>query len=373
MNNKSLLSVGAASLVVLFAAGLICCESSGSENGTSTGTGGNSSGGAMGQQGGVGVMAGQGGAAGSGLVSDMSGGTGGLEAPAPGGRGGAEMGGTGGTDPVGGAGGTQPSASRTRDGLVALYTFEGSGATARDVSGVEPALDLNLYGSGLSRIPGGIKFSGTDNPIAVSSGPARKIIEGVKQENQITVEIWMKSTQSCQKGPARLFSLAKRNHRRNLSLLNGPAACGDHGSGDIFQVRLKNAGEDNGCDPTVFQGKLDLPSVDQGGCNKAPGNDLSVTVDALQHIVFTQDSQGVQRFYNNGKSTTSDQDQEKSFDHWYADTPLGLGNEPNDGNDANSRDAGRKWLGELYMVAVFKRALSAAEVQSHFDAGHAAQ
>ncbi|MEM9193425.1 MAG: LamG-like jellyroll fold domain-containing protein [Myxococcota bacterium] len=238
-------------------------------------------------------------------------------------------------------------------GLLALYTFDESlGSTVHDVSGVAPALDLQMYGSGVTRIASGVAFGLTDNPIVVSDGPATKILDAVKATDEISVELWLQATQLSQDGPARLFGLALRNHHRNLSILHGPAECGSHAAGSHYQIRVLNVGEDNGCDPIVM-----------------PATNANVTLD-VTHLVFTQRSDGQQRLYLDGAVNVEDMDRDPNFDHWYDDVVLAFGNEPNGTANATRRDGGRRWQGRLFLAAVYDRALTEADVIARFTAGY---
>ena len=252
---------------------------------------------------------------------------------------------------IGGGGGSAP----VDDGLLALYTFRGDSNVIEDVSGVDPPLDLNMYGT-IDRLSGGgVVFAGATDPIAVSPVPATNVIDAVKLSRDISVEVWLRATTVSQAGPARIVSMAKLNHHRNVSVLHGPAACGDHDPGAFFQVRVKNADEDNGCDPSVAVAAA--PNV----------------TDVLQHFVFTQAIDGSQITWTDGVISAQDQDVEMNFDTFYDDTPLGLGNEPNNGMDATVRDPGRKWLGELYLVAIYDKALTEQRIVALHALGYEAR
>jgi hypothetical protein len=336
------------------------CSAEGSTRGGSpegdSSSGGSSTGGVVG---GMGVPTG-------GSSDTASGGTGSGTGSAPGGgastSGGAgsdgaagEPNGSGGAVPnvsTGGAGGGTPSVVAPPSGLVALYTFGGSGSTVLDTSGFGAELNLQVYG-GVERVTGGLRFTGNDAPIVVSTEPATKIVSAVKASKEISVELWFKASQIMQSGPARIFSLARENHHRNLSILHGPKDCGSYESGAFFQIRVKNAHEDNGCEPIVKP--AEQPQIN----------------GQVQYAVYTQDASGLQRLWIDGALSVEDQDVEKNFDTFYDDTLLGLGNEPNAGNDATTRDDGRFWVGELYLVGVYSRALTSEEIASLFAAGPA--
>jgi hypothetical protein len=102
-----------------------------------------------------------------------------------------------------GDGGTTPSPAV---GPVVLYTFaEGSGTTVKDVSGVEPALDLVIddptavawNDAGLTLFGGGTRVSSVAN--------ATKL-EGPCLANGFTAEAWVRPDSASYQGPARILT-----------------------------------------------------------------------------------------------------------------------------------------------------------------------
>ena len=81
---------------------------------------------------------------------------------------------------------------RVENGLQVLYTFqEGAGNIVRDVSGIEPRLDLKIVSSsqplwqaGLLKVEAGTLLR--------SEAPAQKIINACKTTKEITLELWIK-------------------------------------------------------------------------------------------------------------------------------------------------------------------------------------
>ena len=77
------------------------------------------------------------------------------------------------------------------------------------------------------------------------------------------------------------------------------------------------------------------------------------------HLVYTRDASGARRFYINGVQAASGTVVAGDFSSW-GNYALALANEP-------AED--RPWLGELHLMALYDRALDAAEVGLNFGAG----
>ena len=80
---------------------------------------------------------------------------------------------------------------------------------------------------------------------------------------------------------------------------------------------------------------------------------------SLSHVVYTRDITGNARIYIDGIEQANGT-VEGDFSSWYQNHLFGL---------ANEVTGDRPWLGELYLVAVYTRALSSGEVMQNFDAG----
>jgi hypothetical protein len=83
-----------------------------------------------------------------------------------------------------------------------------------------------------------------------------------------------------------------------------------------------------------------------------------VVTTGLQHVVFTRDSAGNAKTYVNGTQVATGT-LGGNLSAW-ASYKLGLGNEIG---------GGRPWLGTVHLVAVYSRALTAAEVHQNLLAG----
>ena len=227
--------------------------------------------------------------------------------------------------PGGGSGGCETK------GLQVLYTFERpKDGIIRDRSGVGEPLDLRIDK------PQGVNWRG--GGLTVSSGvritspqPARKLIAAVKQSGELTIEAWVKPKDLRQDGPARIVSLSADPGQRNVTL--GQEA-------GQYDIRLRTTATSTNGIPSMSTGK-------------------DVVRMELTHVVYTRDPGGMARIYLNGNEQAS-QKIAGDFSGWSDEYGLSL---------ANEMTGDRPWLGELHLVAIFSRALSAEDVSRNFAAG----
>lgn len=224
------------------------------------------------------------------------------------------------------------AADRVDRGLVVFYDFaEGNGRTIHDRSGVGAALDLEIDKPGAARWTKDGTLVIESSATIKSAQPAVKIIEAVKQSNSVSVEAWLKPANNSQSGPARIVSLSSDPSHRNVTLGQDK---------NVYDVRLRATGSDiNG-----------MPST------SSPAKSLKA---ALQHVVFIREANGAAKIFIDGKKVT-DQKVSGDFSNWDSAHKLIL---------ANEATGDRPWLGELHLVAVYGRALSAKEVLQNFSAG----
>lgn len=242
-------------------------------------------------------------------------------------------------------------------GLVAAYSFaEAQGDVIHDTSGSGAPLSLLIHRAAfVERVPHGLRFSppaaprGTNwnadktTPIVRSPGPATKIIEAIKRSGAFSVEMWLKPSVLSQDGPSRLVALARENYVGcNVQVAHGPPKCGSSAADSYFHVRLlRPAGEGNGCE--------------------AIGGTPRLKPEA-QHFVLTQDTSGEVSVFLDGSQVATER-RPAGLTHWSNDAALGLGNlpyAPGAPDDAHSN--GRAWSGELYYVAWYSSAMSAAQI-----------
>ena len=220
---------------------------------------------------------------------------------------------------------------RTRSGLLALYDFgSSSGSVVQDRSGVGKPLDLRIADSkSVRRIKGSLEIRGAT--LIRSDKPASKIIDAVRRSGEITIEAWIHPAKTGQTGPARIITLSKNAGERNFTLGQDE---------DRFEMRLR----------TTRTSKNGVPAL------SSPRN--SVTTKLI-HVVYTRDRTGRARISINGKRSAQRKVAGKTA-NWNGSYRLALANELS--ND-------RPWLGTYYLVAIYSRALSPAEIERNFQAG----
>lgn len=304
-----------------------------------------------------------GGAEGGAVAGSGAGGHGGSAAAGSGGEGqagaggnGAQAGGGGSAQNMGGAGGAPANANAVRRGLVVQYDFrETSGNVVRDTSGVGQPHDLEMFVTNLiERVPHGVRFKkppdapenadvNRTTPIIRSAGASDKINSAVRMANAFSVEIWFKPSVLAQAGPGRMVSIDYTNYElTNLNIMHGPPKCGESGSGQFIQIRM--GGEGNAC-----------PALPVPNQPNVTGN--------LQHLVLTQNDKNWV-LYSDGEVNGMGS-QNKTPANWNTKAGLALGNLPYLPEPGAAHGNFRFWQGELYYVAFYDTALTAAEVKTN--------
>jgi len=220
---------------------------------------------------------------------------------------------------------------RITDGLLALYA---PGTLTDDViqdrSGVEQPVHLQVAEGSVVQVADGALAIRQSSLIA-SPEPATPIVQACRESNEITIEAWVRPASLQQQGPARILTLSRDPGQRDFTLGQ---------QDDRYIVRLRTTGTDaNG-----------IPSLD------APRG--SLTTD-LTHVVYTRAADGTAHIYINGEEAVTGR-VAGDLSNWNDSFRLALANEL-------TRD--RPWLGDIHLVAIYSRALSAAEVRTNFDAG----
>ena len=219
---------------------------------------------------------------------------------------------------------------RVMDGLQALYKFQEDGDTVRDTSGRDSAFDLQITTpEAVTRRDGVLVLNG---PAEIRSAqPPVALLSAIQTAGAITLEAWVKPASDSQKGPARLLTLSQDSLQRNLTLGQ---------DGNRFDVRLR----------TTKTSENGLPSLNTPSSTAGP---------KLTHVIYTRAADGRATIYLNGVAT-SERQVEGTLRNWNLGFRLALGDE---------LSGGRPWLGELHLVAIYSRPLSATEVQQNFAAG----
>lgn len=224
----------------------------------------------------------------------------------------------------------EPNARVTK-GLETLYTFELSeeGLIA-DRSGVGEPLNLRIdKPQGVLQRNG--RFLVNSAVTIASDGPAKKLIDAIKQTNALSIEAWVKPLDDQQAGPARIVSLSMDPSNRNFTLGQDKKR---------FDVRLRTTSTDNNGQPSTA----------------GPDNVLG---GKATHVCYTWSADGQATLYINQEPVAS-QVIKGTLENWGTDFRLAV---------ANEVTGDRPWLGELQLVAIYHRALTSDEVKQNFVAG----
>ena len=225
--------------------------------------------------------------------------------------------------------------SRVTTGLLALYDFnEGSGNIVHDsVNTTElPALDLTIATpANTTWITDGLDVVSATN--ISSSVNATKIIDACQLTNEFTIEMWVQPENATQPisgfGPSRMICLTNNTTENNVVIGHGNQLGGasQRISTRIFGTNTMESG--------------------------------LVMLNTPMHIVYTKNSAGVGIIYVNGVLTTTATNVITLSSTWVDNQILRL---------ANSTDMTRAWLGTYYMVAIYDRDLSLAEINQNYNA-----
>jgi hypothetical protein len=221
--------------------------------------------------------------------------------------------------------------NRVSSSLLALYTFkEKTGNKVFDKSGSGAPLDLTIgHAQNTTWLNGGgIRInSGT---IIRSDVPAIKFNSAISQSHAITVEAWVKPANTTQSGPSRIVTHSDNTGVRNFTLGQ---------DGDDYIARLRTSSTDGNGLPTV-------------------STTASLSTN-LQHVVYTREASGAERIFVNGVQKYSGT-RAGTITNWNLNSHFAI---------ANEMTLDRSWLGEIYLVAVYGKALNTNEITQNFQSG----
>jgi len=216
---------------------------------------------------------------------------------------------------------------------IALWEFKtGSGSTAFDTSGVEPAINLNLTGE-VSWF-GGWGITINDGKAQGSTSASKKLHDLVKATGEYSIEAWVVPSNVTQE-MARIVSYSAGNTARNFTLQQTLY--------DYDFLHRSTETSANG-DP-----QLSTPAADE------------VLQATLQHVVATYSpTEGRKIFVNGVEVTQPDPVPTGSLTDWQDTFAFVIGNEA-------SGDG--LWQGTFRLVAVHNRALAEEQILQNFDVG----
>ncbi|MEM7167828.1 MAG: LamG-like jellyroll fold domain-containing protein [Planctomycetota bacterium] len=228
---------------------------------------------------------------------------------------------------------------RVDDCLLVLYDFtEGGGNTVNDSNGTMTPINLTIDNlANVTWLPNRGLVVNTPT-IITSLVPATRVIDACVASNELTIEAWVRPNNTTQGGPARIVSLGE-----NGWPIGGNAIIGQEGNDYRTRARTTD---------TAQYGKPELSSS-------------SADTTQLQHVVFTRDAAGQEHLYVDNVVVDSSITKLGDFLGSWEQYALTLANEPG----LTPNGDGRPWLGEFQLVALYKKALSMAEVDQNFNAG----
>ena len=224
--------------------------------------------------------------------------------------------------------------SRFDSNAIAKWEFKtGSGATAFDTSGVEPAINLTLSGD-VTWVGGwGINVK-TGGKAQGSTASSKKLHDLISATGEYSLEAWVAAANVAQED-AYIMSYSGGTATRNFTVAQ-----------QQYQIEAFNRSSttDSNGQPSVITDPDD--------------EDLQAT---LQHIVVTFDPVGGRRIFVNGVFTgDADADVPDSISDWDDTFAFVLGNEVSNN---------RQFQGVYRLVVVHNRALTPGQIMQNFEAG----
>ena len=236
------------------------------------------------------------------------------------------------------------SFSQRVEGPIVFYTFETveGDNIIKDVSGVDPVIDLEMT-SDVTKIadrngiviqdPGGFKDQGLFSTVAPAG-----LTTAIQASNALTVEFWGLPVDFLH-DDARVVTYSYDGGNRNFSLML---------EFNEIETRLRTTTSgNNGYNPNWIAG--------------SPQD--SETPTAPFHIIWTYDA-GVEYVYFNGEEMGEFNSRGDDISNWDNTYDLIIGVEGN-----NTGQDRRQFEGDVYMVAIYDKALSAEEALANFNAG----
>jgi mono/diheme cytochrome c family protein len=223
--------------------------------------------------------------------------------------------------------------NRYEASVIANYEFKtGSGTTAFDTSGVEPAMDLTLSGSVEWFGGWGLRFSG--GKAQGSTAASAKLRRMITATGEYSIEAWVAPGNVVQEG-ARIVSYSAGTMARNFNL--GQTMY----NYDFFNRSSTSDGNGNP--------QLSTPDA------------AEVLQATLQHVVATYSPVDGRKIYVNG-ALAADQDPAPpgNLSDWDDTFAFVLGNEVS---------GDRTFIGALRLVAIHNRALTPEQIVQNFEAG----
>jgi hypothetical protein len=225
-------------------------------------------------------------------------------------------------------------ANRFDADTIAKYEFQtGSGYTAYDTSGIDPAADLTISGNVLWAGGWGINVGAGGKAQASTSGSS-KLYNMIQATGEFSIEAWV-APALVAADKSYMVTYSGGDTTRNFTL-------GQTNQSYDFMLRSSNSD---------LNGMMQL---------QTPAAAMLLQA-SLQHVVLTYDPvNGRQVFVNGVNANVPDPQKGGTISNWDNTFALVLGNEVS---------GDRSWQGLIKFVAIHSRALSAAQIMQNFNAG----
>jgi len=235
------------------------------------------------------------------------------------------------------------SGGRFENNMIALYEFKpddtkpGGGNTAYDTSGVDPSMNMTLYGSYAWVGGWGVRFSGTGTSAGRGQAPvanSSKLYDKISATGEYSIEAWVAPANVTQEETA-IISYSGGMNQRNFTL-----------GQTLYDYEFYHR------ESTTNEAGMPLLTTNPAG---------EILQATLQHVVVTFSGINKRRIYVNGELIdVQDETDAGNFSNWSNSFAFVVGNEGNQ-NAA--------WQGVVRMVAVFNRALTPEQIQQNYQAG----
>ncbi|MCB0422799.1 MAG: hypothetical protein KDD61_17495 [Bdellovibrionales bacterium] len=267
-------------------------------------------------------------------------------------------------------------------GLVALYLFNETSGLVRDVSGYRDAngtlepLDLVIddpIANTQEVIRTGSSIKIQFPTLIHSQGPAAKIHRECTSSGELSIEAWLKNADTAQ--------LPRINPIRIVTMSNkvSPLRSGVPESEQLSSTNPSFVLGQEYVDNSRYKGII-RTSRARDGAMLGIGPNIT-KVNSLQHVIVSKNKKGVGRVYvsyetDDGDTIDAlrtevgnDPDLQGDFSNWDPKAIFGLGNEisyqdpaARKTDDSRNTTEDRAWLGELFLVAIYCKALEPTDI-----------
>ncbi|TNE61368.1 MAG: LamG domain-containing protein [Bacteroidetes bacterium] len=253
-------------------------------------------------------------------------------------------------------GGADPSAS----GAIATHDISGQSAPSLYFEGAEDFKQKkNAPPYGATWTDKGIKFDG-DGILASLEKIPNPLVGSIQKSEDFSIEFWIKPNQVLQEGPALIFAIESTPNTAPRSYFyvgQGPWTDGKHKKEDADPPGAwlnVSYGPPSTAVPVLKAPYWEKPF-------ESPANTLATE---LMHVVYAYDQSGTQRIFINGVEVAEKYDP-GYYNDWLGDLRLALGNSLRKGLGDDPRND-KPWKGEVQQLAIYNRALTAADVNQHY-------